>query len=92
MPDGGSSCGANFISPPNDETGADEGYTIVLGHEYNESVTDPNPPSGWYNNSFGEIGDECAWTDITNDPFGKKSFTDQPLWSNATNSCVHSYN
>ncbi len=56
-------CGANFISPPKDESGADEGVTIVEGHEYAESVTDPNPPSGWYNNSYGEIGDICAWTE-----------------------------
>jgi hypothetical protein len=90
MPDGGSSCGANFVSPPNDETGADEGFTIVLNHEYSESVTDPNPPSGWYNNSFGEIGDECAWTNIQNDPFGAKSYTMQPEYSNKTASCVHS--
>jgi hypothetical protein len=89
MPDGGSSCGANFTSPPSDETGADEGYTIVINHEYSESVTDPQPASGWYNGSYGEIGDECAWTNILNDPFGKRSYTMQPEYSNATASCVH---
>ncbi len=91
MPDAGANCGANIISPPSDETGADEGVTIVGGHEYGESVTDPNPPSGWYNNSYGEIGDICAWTNILNDPFGTYSFTSQPMFSNATQSCVHSY-
>jgi serine protease len=91
MPDGGSSCGANFVSAPSDELGVDEGFTIVLGHEYNESVTDPQPASGWYNNSYGEIGDECAWTNIQNDPFGSNSFTMQPEYSNASASCVHSY-
>jgi len=89
MPDGGSSCGANFISPPTDETGADEGMTIVINHEYSESVTDPQPASGWYNGSYGEIGDECAWTNIQNDPFGTHSYTMQPEYSNATASCVH---
>ena len=38
-------CGANIISAPSDESGTDEGVTIVEGHEYGESVTDPNPGS-----------------------------------------------
>jgi len=90
MPDAGSNCGANFTTPPSDETGTDEGVTIVEGHEYGESVTDPTPFNGW-NSSQGEIGDLCAWTDIQNDPFGKKSYTSQPMFSNATASCVQSY-
>jgi hypothetical protein len=91
MPDAGANCGSNFTTPPSDETGADEGVTIVEGHEEGESVTDPNPPSGWYNFSEGEIGDICAWQDIQNDPFGSKSYTMQPMFSNATQSCVQSY-
>ncbi len=92
IPDAGPNCGANYISPPTDETGADEGVTIVEGHEYGESVTDPNPPSGWYNNQNGEIGDICAWgTHIANDPYNAKTYTAQSMFSNATQSCVHSY-
>ncbi|MGA8575681.1 MAG: hypothetical protein WB609_08380 [Candidatus Cybelea sp.] len=91
MPDAGSSCGSNIITAPTDETGPDEGVTIVEGHEYGESVTDPNPPTGWYNGAQGEIGDICAWQDIENDPFANKSYTSQPMFSNATQSCVHSY-
>lgn len=91
MPDAGASCGSNIITPPSDETGADEGVTIVSGHEQGESATDINPPTGWYNNSYGEIGDICAWTNIQNDPFGSDSFTSQPMYSNASQSCVHSY-
>ncbi|MGA8535119.1 MAG: hypothetical protein WB615_13505 [Candidatus Tumulicola sp.] len=92
QPDAGSSCGANYVSPPSDETGADEGVTIVEGHEYGESVTDPNPPSGWYNNQEGEIGDICVWgSHIANDPFAAKIYTSQSMFSNATSSCVHSY-
>lgn len=90
MPDAGASCGANFISPPSDETGADEGVTIVEGHEYAESITDPTPFNGW-NSSYGEIGDLCAWTNVQNDPFHSKSYSAQPEYSNATQSCVHSY-
>jgi len=91
MPDAGANCGSNIITPPSDESGTDEGATIVEGHEQGESVTDPNPPSGWYNGSYGEIGDICAWQNIQNDPFGSYSFTMQPMFSNATQSCVHSY-
>ena len=91
MPDAGGNCGSGIISPPSDESSADEGVTIVGGHEQGESVTDPNPPSGWYNYSYGEIGDICAWQNIQNDPFGTKSYTMQPMFSNATQSCVHSY-
>jgi hypothetical protein len=91
MPDAGGNCGSGIISPPSDESSADEGVTIVGGHEQGESVTDPNPPSGWYNYSYGEIGDICAWQNIQNDPFGSKSYTMQPMFSNATQSCVHSY-
>jgi hypothetical protein len=91
QPDAGSSCGANFISPPSDESGTDEGVTIVEGHEYGESITDPNPPTGYYSNQWGEIGDICAWNGVENDPFAKYSFTSQPMWSNATSSCVQTY-
>jgi hypothetical protein len=91
IPDAGANCGANITSPPPDETSADEGVTIVEGHEYGESVTDPNPPTGWYNKFYGEIGDICAWRNILNDPFGSKSYTSQPMFSNASGSCVHSY-
>ncbi|HZY97101.1 MAG TPA: hypothetical protein VFE35_08355 [Candidatus Cybelea sp.] len=91
MPDAGGNCGSNIISPPSDESGVDEGVTIVQGHEQGEAVTDPNPPNGWYNYSYGEIGDICAWTNIQNDPFGSKSYSMQPMFSNASQSCVHTY-
>jgi hypothetical protein len=91
MPDAGASCGAGIITPPTGETSANEGTTIVAGHEYGESVTDPDPGSGYYSNQWGEIGDICAWQDIENDTFGANQFASQPMWSNATSSCVHSY-
>jgi len=90
MPDAAGNCGSNIIAPPSDETGTDDGVTIVEGHELGESITDPVPFSGW-NSSYGEIGDLCAWYNIQNDPFGAKSYTSQPMWSNASSSCVHSY-
>jgi|HubBroStandDraft_5_1064220.scaffolds.fasta_scaffold143495_1 hypothetical protein len=93
MPNAGGSCGANYLQgPPKDESGTDEGVTIVEGHEYGESITDPEPGSGWYNFAYGEIGDICAWTDIQNEKFRKKSYTMQPMWSNANGgACVQTY-
>ncbi len=89
MPDV-SDCGKNEIKPPSDESGIDEGVTIMAGHEYGEGITDPEPYTGW-NGVSGEIGDYCAWHNIANDRFGKKSYTAQPMLSNATESCVQGY-
>ncbi len=89
MPDV-SDCGKNEIEPPSDESGIDEGVTIMAGHEYGEGITDPEPYTGW-NGVSGEIGDYCAWHNIANDRFGKKSYTSQPMLSNATESCVQGY-
>jgi serine protease len=87
MPDAGDNCGANFITPPKDESGTDEGVTIVEGHEYGDSVTDPVPKTAWY----PEIGSLCAWFDVANDRFRKQSYTMQPMFSNASLSCVQTY-
>jgi hypothetical protein len=91
MPDAGVACGANYMAAPKDESAVDEGVTIVEGHEYGESITDPNPGLGWYDFEYGEIGDICAWIDIANEKFGKKSYTMQPMYSNASESCVQTY-
>jgi hypothetical protein len=90
MPNAGSACGANAIPPPKDESGADEGVTIVEGGQYGDSITDPDPGSSWYNFEYGEIG-LCGWQDLENDKFGKKSYTTAAMFSNATESCVQTY-
>jgi hypothetical protein len=90
IPDGGTGCGQNIITPPSDESGIDEGVTIMGGHEFGETITDPQPFSAW-NGPSGEIADECAWHNIANDSFGRKSFTMQPMASDATEACVQTY-
>lgn len=58
-------------------------------HEYAETVTDLWPVDGWYNNSGGEIGDECVNLDrLISLTTG--TFDVQGLWSNAANKCVTS--
>jgi serine protease len=81
--DAGSSCGADSVQNQLD------GFSIVGGHEYAEAVTDPEPSSGWVDQSNGEeIGDLCAWTDLQAISLDTGSFAMQPLWSDNDNGCV----
>ncbi len=77
--DAGSSCGANSVS------GANDGFSIVGGHEYAEAATDPEPASGWVDNSSGEENaDLCAWTYMYVDSNG---YPVQGSWSNQAGGC-----
>jgi hypothetical protein len=98
IPDSGAGCGQDFINPG----GTYDGVSIVGGHEYAETITDPFPDSGWIDGndtvSGGEIGDKCAWKGESwgsNDPAGNValstgSFAMQSLWSNSAGGCVMS--
>lgn len=83
MPDQGANCGANMVQ------NADDGWSIVGGHEYMESVTDPfvNNQSAWYDNQGFEIGDKCAWTNLFAQTMSTGSFAMQPEWDNRTSAC-----
>jgi serine protease len=93
--DMGSSCGANFVSGPLD------GFSIVGGHEYAETLTDQNPAGGWINQTGStyngqENGDECAWISSGQGAsalvaFATGSFAMQSTWSNDTNACAISH-
>jgi hypothetical protein len=86
----GAKCDANIIKPPSDESGEDEGMTIFAGHEYGETITDPDAYTAWWGPQ-GEIADPCVGVDIANDTFGKKSYTMQSMVSDASETCVQSY-
>ena len=98
QPDAGTVCGKNWVNPG--ATGTYDGVTTVAGHEYAESITDPEAGQGWYDPadgvSGGEIADKCAWGGLTfglNDPKGNitlstGTFAMQSLWSNAAGRCV----
>jgi serine protease len=62
--------------------------SIVGGHEYAESITDPQLNAWWDSANGEEIGDLCAWTNIQVLTFSTGKFATQPLWSNASSSCV----
>lgn len=99
--DAGTGCGANFVATGSSGVnGSTEGVTIVGGHEYAETLTDPAPSSGWVDSSGAETGDKCAWissgqgaSSIT--ALNGSNFAVQSLWSNNFNSgaggCVTSY-
>ena len=43
----GTSCGQNFVN--SGSAGTLDGFSIVNGHEYSETITDQNPAGGWTN-------------------------------------------
>ncbi|HSR84001.1 MAG TPA: hypothetical protein VLM11_07445 [Streptosporangiaceae bacterium] len=59
-------CGTNFhggfpvIETPNGNADADVEVSPT-SHEINESITDPDTVTGWYDSSGFENGDECAY-------------------------------
>lgn len=60
-----------------------DSLTITSSHELCESITDPIPGQGWYDQNNGEIGDICAWQTKQ-----VGSYTVQKEWSNNANTCV----
>ena len=96
QPDAGASCGQNFVN----SNGVFDGFSIVGGHEYAETITDPYPNSGWLDGRGAENGDKCAWISsgqgaASNIALSTGTFAVQSLWSNAFNGglggCVLSY-
>ena len=102
-PDAGASCGMNFVNGVDNTFGNGyfDGFSIVAGHEYAETVTDPYPSSGWLDGRGAENGDKCAWISSGQGAAsninlgGGHNFAVQSLWSNAFNlgvgGCVLTY-
>jgi hypothetical protein len=86
---GATGCGMNSVNVISDSFGHGvfDGYSIVVGHEYAEAITDPDNfasvQDGWNDFQTDEIGDKCAWTDLANVSMNSNTkFAVQPLWSN----------
>ena len=68
----GSSCGENSVNTGY-FAGRLDGFTIVMGHEIEETITDPGAEDvingvnlgGWYDYAAYENGDKCAWVGYT---------------------------
>ena len=98
--DMGSSCGVDFVN--SGSAGTLDGYTMTLGHEWHEMMSDQNPAGGWTNQTGGtyngqENSDECAWIapgtagGAANIAFATGTFAEQASWSNDTNDCAISH-
>jgi serine protease len=98
----GASCGTHFVN--SGSSGITDGYTMTLGHEWHEMMSDQNPAGGWTNHQTTsqyyqeENSDECAWiapgqaggaANISFGSFG--SYAEQASWSNDTNNCAISH-
>ena len=99
--DAGASCGANFVATGGSGVnGASEGVTIVGGHEYAETLTDPAASNGWLTSGGAENGDLCAWISSGQGAsaivsVGGRNYAVQSLFSNNFNNnsggCVTFY-
>ncbi|HWX66302.1 MAG TPA: PKD domain-containing protein, partial [Rhodanobacter sp.] len=98
--DMGQGCGVNFVN--SGSAGTLDGWTMTLGHEWHEMMSDQFPSGGWtlWTNgapSTTENSDECAWIaagspgGAANVTMGTGTFTEQASWSNDTNACAISH-
>jgi PASTA domain/Putative Ig domain len=87
----GADCGAGFFNPG--AAGALDGYTMVVGHEYAETITDQLPAGGWTDGN-DENADKCAWIQRglsggpANFAMTTGHFVMQSTWSNEDNGCL----
>jgi hypothetical protein len=63
-----------------------DSWSIVVGHEYSEAVTDPDNffaiQDGWNDDQTSENADKCAWIKTQNISLAGHKFAVQPTWSN----------
>ena len=87
LTDQGASCGQGFVN----SSGTLDGFSIVGGHEYAETITDQSPDGGYLDSSGSENGDKCAWIRsgqgaAANLALATGSFAVQSTWANDFNS------
>jgi hypothetical protein len=84
----GQGCGLHAVNGTSDSfgNGIFDSWSIVVGHEYSEAVTDPDNffavQDGWNDDSTSENADKCAWIELQNIQLGRHQFAIQPTWSN----------
>jgi serine protease len=79
------SCGQNMVNKG--AAGTYDGVSIVGGHEFIETLTDPYPGYGWLDAAGNETADKCQW--LTSGPgamadlhLATGTFAVQSTWSN----------
>lgn len=79
-----SGCGDTGLVTPNGALV--DGTATTLSHEFFESITDPDPGTGWTNPLISEIGDACFLFRAT-ESLNAHSYLIQPEYSNALHGC-----
>jgi hypothetical protein len=81
-------CGKHNVNATSNSfgNGIFDGYSIVVGHEYSEAVTDPDNffavQDGCNDDGTSENADKCAWIETQNITLGGHQYAIQPTWSN----------
>jgi hypothetical protein len=83
--DAGMYCGENWVN--SGAAGTYDGFSTVGGHEYAETITDPEPDSGWTDpadtisdgGAPGEVADKCIWGGSIWGPLGSDPYGDVTL-------------
>ncbi len=81
-------CGEHNVNATSNSfgNGIFDSWSIVVGHEYSEAVTDPDNffgvQDGWNDDQTSENADKCAWIETQNITLGGHQFAVQPTWSN----------
>ena len=84
----GQGCGMHNVNATSNAfgNGVFDSWSIVVGHEYSEAVTDPDNffgiQDGWNDDQTSENADKCAWIETQNIALGGHQFAVQPTWSN----------
>jgi hypothetical protein len=81
-------CGMHNVNATSNAfgNGIFDSWSIVVGHEYSEAVTDPDNffavQDGWNDDQTSENADKCAWYHTQNITLGGHQYAIQPTWSN----------
>jgi len=84
----GQGCGLHNVNATSNSfgNGVFDSWSIVVGHEYSEAVTDPDNmfgvQDGWNDDQTSENADKCAWIETQNIKLGSHQYAVQPTWSN----------
>ncbi len=86
-------CGTNWFGEGT-ARGRLDGYGIIGGHEYAETITDQNPSGAWTDATGQENGDKCSWIPMGGNggmfylQLSTGTFPVQTTWSNYDHLCT----
>jgi hypothetical protein len=92
LPDAGAGCAEDFVNPA--PGGNNDGFSLIGGEEYADTITDPLGTAWFDTSTFAEAGDQCAAIPpgspggAFNLTLATGTFAMEDLWSNAAGGCV----